>query len=162
MGCSKSSRFRLVKETSDDDANREKGAFCGTPGFMAPEQAFRYNEVDARSDIYALGAVAYYLLSGRPIFVKKNVVELIAAHANDPVPPLTSVVPNISSELDRIVLRCLAKFPEERYASTNDLYADLNATGLQENWDATKAKTWWQNISRPSATLNPARTQLQS
>ena len=141
--------FGLVKETSDDDARREKGAFCGTPGFMAPEQAFRYNEVDARSDIYALGAVAYYLLSGRPIFAKKSVVELIAAHANDPVPPLASFVPNILPKLEQIVLRCLSKFPEDRYATTSDLYADLSSTGLHEKWDATKAKAWWNDVSQP-------------
>ncbi|MCU0713174.1 MAG: protein kinase [Pirellula sp.] len=139
--------FGLVKETSDDATNREKGAFCGTPGFMAPEQAFRYDQVDARSDIYALGAVAYFLLSGRPIFSKSNVIELIAAHANDPVPSLATIVPTISPKLEQIVLRCLKKFPEERYASTIDLYEDLMTTGLHENWDATKAKSWWSERS---------------
>ena len=136
--------FGLVKETSDDESNREKGGFCGTPGFMAPEQAFRYNQVDSRTDIYALGAVAYFMLCGRPIFLRKNVFELIAAHANDPVPPLTSIVPGISSKLEQIVMRCVAKLPEERYASTNDLYDALVSTGLQESWSSAKAKTWWQ------------------
>jgi hypothetical protein len=144
--------FGLVKENSDDEATRQKGGFCGTPGFMAPEQAFRYNQVDLRTDIYALGAVAYFMLCGKPVFSKTNVVELIAAHANDPVPPIKSLVPNISPQLEQIVLRCLAKFPEDRYASTRDLYEDLKSTGLDQHWDSTKAKMWWSRT--PLTTKN--------
>ena len=139
--------FGLVKETSDQDEEKMQGSFCGTPGFMAPEQAFRYNQVDSRSDIYALGAVIYFLLCGRPVFTRKNVVELIAAHANDPVTPLSSVLPNISPELEKIVLRCLAKYPEDRYQSASELHEDLKSTGLQESWDATQARQWWTNVT---------------
>jgi serine/threonine-protein kinase len=155
--------FGLVKETSDDESNREKGGFCGTPGFMAPEQAFRYNQVDSRTDIYALGAVAYFMLGGRPIFLRKNVFELIAAHANDPVPPLATIVPGISPKLEQIVMQCLAKFPEERYASTNDLYNDLVSTGLHENWSSSKAKMWWNQTSTTAknvSTVEVTRTSV--
>jgi serine/threonine-protein kinase len=155
--------FGLVKETSDDESNREKGGFCGTPGFMAPEQAFRYNQVDSRTDIYALGAVAYFMLGGRPIFLRKNVFELIAAHANDPVPPLTTILPGISPKLEQIVMRCLAKFPEERYASTNDLYNDLMSTGLHESWSSAKAKMWWNQTSTTAknvSTVEVTRTSV--
>jgi serine/threonine-protein kinase len=139
--------FGLVKEADDEESTRGKGKFCGTPAFMAPEQAFRYNEVDARSDIYAIGAVAYYLLSGRLVFSNKNVIELIAAHANDPVPPLASLGKKVAPDIETIVMRCLAKQPDDRYYSAQELHDALLATGLHKGWDSTQAKTWWQSHS---------------
>lgn len=135
--------FGLVKEADDEESTRGKGKFCGTPAFMAPEQAFRYDEVDARSDIYAIGAVAYFLLSGKLVFSNRNIIELIAAHANDPIPPLASERTTIAPELEAIVRRCLAKSPEDRYSSAQDLHDALLATDLHKEWNSTKGKNWW-------------------
>ena len=78
---------------------------------MSPEQATGNRELDERSDIYSLGAVAYYLLTGRPPFEGEDGIAVMIAHARDPVVPPSQIRPGIPDDLDRVVLRCLAKDP---------------------------------------------------
>jgi eukaryotic-like serine/threonine-protein kinase len=92
-----------------------EGEILGTPLFMSPEQATAGRELDERSDIYSLGAVAYYLLTGRPPFEGAGGIAVLIAHARDPVVPPSLVRNGIPEDLERVVLRCLAKDPAERF-----------------------------------------------
>ena len=92
-----------------------EGQILGTPLFMSPEQATSAGELDERSDIYSLGAVAYYLLTGRPPFEGDDGIALMIAHARDPVTPPSQVRPDIPDDVEQIVLRCLAKDPDKRF-----------------------------------------------
>ena len=95
---------------------------AGTPEFMSPEQALG-RELDARSDIYALGATAYYVCSGRLPFEGERAVEVLAKHVTEPVPPLASLGVTVPRKLAQVVERCLAKDPAQRPA---------NAAGVAE------------------------------
>src|SRR4051812_25546165 len=99
----------------------DEGKILGTPLFMSPEQVTGARELDARSDIYSLGAVAYYLLTGRPPFNDAGAINVMIAHARDPVVPPSEVVPGLPEDLDRVVLRCLSKHPDARYPDVASL-----------------------------------------
>ncbi|HTQ39938.1 MAG TPA: protein kinase [Pirellulales bacterium] len=122
----------------------QQGSITGSPLFMAPEQAAGDGEPDARSDIYALGAVAYYLLTGHPPFEGDNAVKVLLAHANKNVTPPSKLQPGIQSELEQIVLRCLQKKPADRFPDVATLGAELAATPLHGRWTAADAQAWWQ------------------
>lgn len=118
--------FGLAKHITQDTGTTLSGMVLGTPSFMAPEQAAGKNkEVTVATDIYGLGAVLYYLLTGRPPFVADTpmdaLVQVLEAEAILP----RAVNPLIPAELERICLRCLEKFPQERYHSAAELADDL-------------------------------------
>src|SRR5262249_12038250 len=94
----------------DGDGQRltQGGALAGTPGYMAPEQAGGRADVDGRSDLYSLGAVAYFLLTGQPPFVRATAVQTLAAHLGEPVVPPDRHRPEVPADLQAVVLRCLA------------------------------------------------------
>ena len=108
-----------------------EGQILGTPLFMSPEQATGGRELDERSDIYSLGAVAYYLLTGRPPFEGEDGIAVMIAHARDPVVPPSRVRAGIPEDLERVVLRCLAKDPAERYPDAASLERALGALRLR-------------------------------
>ncbi|HEU0032070.1 MAG TPA: serine/threonine-protein kinase [Kofleriaceae bacterium] len=111
-----------------DDATRtQAGALLGTPMYMSPEQCRDAATVDHRTDIYALGAVLYHALCGRPPFAGTTSANLIAAHlAESPVAP-GARVPELAPEIDALVLRCLAKSAEDRFATMTELARALGA-----------------------------------
>jgi serine/threonine-protein kinase len=119
---------------------------------MAPEQATHGQEVDERSDIYAMGAVAYYLLAGRPPFEGEDGMALLIAHARDPVLPPSRVSPGIPEDLERVVLRCLAKDASERYPDAGSLERALSACACAGDWDQERAARWWRDTDRTPAT----------
>jgi serine/threonine protein kinase len=100
------------------------GTIMGTPNYMSPEQA-RGLSVDPRSDVYALGCVLFELIAGAPPFPAASPINMLAMHANDPAPALSSRAPEVSPEIDALVARCLAKDPDQRYASGAELAAAL-------------------------------------
>lgn len=107
-------------------AKNEAAAFrqrtvVGTPSFMSPEQVNGTEVVDARSDIYCLGGVAYFLLTGVPPFVRATAAETAAAHVREIVIPPDKIRPGVPSDLQAIVLRCLSKNPDDRYQTVDDL-----------------------------------------
>ena len=139
--------FGLAKpmfNTGDVNLTQE-GSITGSPLFMAPEQATGDGIPDARSDIYALGAVAYYLLTGHPPFEADNAVKVLLAHAQKPVVPPSQLQSGIPAELDRIVLRCLEKKADDRYANVTELEAALEHTPLHGVWTRDHASQWWQS-----------------
>jgi eukaryotic-like serine/threonine-protein kinase len=103
------------------DRLTQEGAVAGTPAYMSPEQAGGADGVDARSDIYSLGAVAYFLLTGRPPFVRKTGVQVLAAHLHElPLPP-SALRADLPHDLEAVVLRCLEKDPEKRFPDAESL-----------------------------------------
>jgi eukaryotic-like serine/threonine-protein kinase len=130
-----------------------EGQVLGTPLFMAPEQATGDGRsVDGRSDLYALGAVAYYLLTGRTPFEGDDGLALLIAHARDPVVPPSRARPGIPEDLERVVLRCLAKDPDERFADAEGLERALGECACAGDWDRERAARWWRDADlRPQS-----------
>jgi serine/threonine-protein kinase len=117
----------------------------GTPQYLAPESITTPNTIDARADLYALGAVAYYLLTAEPVFAGRTVLEMCSKHlVETPVPPSRRAARPFSADLEALVLACLAKLPDERPASAEALRAALVACEDAARYDAEEARAWWQ------------------
>ena len=110
---------------------------------MSPEQASGDDDVDARSDIYSLGAVMYYMLTGRPPFESTNPVRVMIAHASQEVVPPREHNAAIPRELEEIVLRCLEKDPDHRYQDVVSLQRALAELVLDDPWSSERAHEWW-------------------
>jgi serine/threonine-protein kinase len=121
------------------------GQILGTPAFMSPEQGIDPWQVDARSDIYSLGAVTYHLLTGRPLFEQPDAVSLLIAHARDPVEPPSRFRPGIPEDLERVALRCVAKDPADRFPNASSLERALSACTCATEWDQERAAQWWRD-----------------
>jgi len=136
--------FGLVKEVAKEDVGTtQQNTLLGTPLYLAPEAITDPNAVGARTDLYALGAVAYQLLTGHPPFEGQTVVEVCSKHLlAEPVPPSLAGA-ELPSGLEDLVLACLAKTPEGRPASAAALRDQLEA--LQTEWTAAEANDWWQS-----------------
>ena len=139
--------FGLVKEqttTSSASGKEVKyGSFSGTPLYMSPEQASAYEDVDGRADIYSLAAVAYYLLTGKPPFSGTNVVQLLAAHANAEVAPPSAANAQVPSDLDQLILKCLAKDAKDRFQDAASLEQAFAHCECADDWTAKRAAAWW-------------------
>lgn len=126
-----------------DSQLTQEGAITGSPLFMSPEQATGEREADVRSDIYSLGAVMYYLLTGRPPFDYQQPMKVIIAHVTEE-PPLPRVLaPAIPASLERIVMTCLAKAPDERFQDAIQLRQALSNVVLDAPWTSERATEWW-------------------
>jgi serine/threonine-protein kinase len=119
---------------------------AGSPLYMAPEQATGAERPDARADLYGLGAVAYYLLTGRPPFTGPTAMALLVSVARDPVEPPSQLRSGVPLDLERVVLRCLAKSPADRYPDANSLERDLAACVAVNEWDFGRAAKWWRAV----------------
>jgi eukaryotic-like serine/threonine-protein kinase len=137
--------FGLVKEFDvDDDAKlTAASAITGTPQYMAPESIRAPETVDARTDIYALGAVAYYLLAGVDVFDGKSVVEVISQHLHQIPERPSARGPAIPADLEAVVLACLSKDPSHRPQSAAELRRRVEACAV-EPWDSELARVWWR------------------
>jgi len=131
------------------------GQILGTPAYMAPEQVGGH-EADARSDLYSLGGVACFLLTGKPPFEGDTLEDLCRAHLAAPPPRLRDRQPDIPEDLEAVITRCLAKEREARFQHVNDLAAALEATDAASAWDSGKAEAWW----RAHATTPPPPGEL--
>jgi serine/threonine-protein kinase len=138
--------FGLAKPTMDNSANPQltmAGTVTGSPLFMSPEQASGDDAIDARSDIYSLGAVMYYMLTGQPPFTGDNPLKVMIAHASQEVVPPRQINPEIPAELEEIVLRCLEKDPDHRFQTVADLRSSLRDVPLDDSWSSDLAAKWW-------------------
>jgi len=142
--------FGLVKhaggEQSEDSQLTAEGSFSGSPLYMPPEQATSFGRVDGRGDIYALGAVAYFLLTGKPPFSGEHALEILMAHARDEAVPLSRLNPDVPNDLEEVVRRCLEKKPEDRFQGAVDLERALAECECADRWTDQKAARWWQEI----------------
>jgi serine/threonine-protein kinase len=123
----------------------ELGVSAGTPAFMSPEQASGAADVDARTDIYSLGTVAYFLLTGRPPFVEATSVQTMAAHLTTAVTPPGMLQPGVPADLEEIVLRCLEKDPAQRFRDVASVEEALSNTSCSVGWSSRAAAEWWSN-----------------
>jgi serine/threonine-protein kinase len=138
-----------------------QGAIAGTPAFMSPEQAAGHADVDGRSDLYSLGAVAYYLLTGRPPFERQTVVQTLAAHLGEPPLPPDRHRPDVPADLQAVVLRCLEKDPARRFADAGELDRALAGCACAGGWTSETAAGWWRERTRPEE-KSTGRCQVSS
>lgn len=126
------------------------GAIAGTPAFMSPEQAAGTITVDGRSDIYSLGAVAYFMLTGRPPFIHATSVETMAAHLSETVESPRQQRREIPIDLEQVVLRCLEKDPTRRFADVIAVERALASCACCNSWSREQAADWWRPVARRS------------
>src|SRR5262245_45803526 len=143
-----------------------EGTILGSPPFMSPEQARGKSDLDARSDIYSVGGVAYSLLTGQPPFVRETAMELLIAHASERVPSPRLVRADIPADLEAVVLRCLEKDRDRRFASVEELERALAGCASAGEWTEEMAAEWWRNhgetvsVRPPESTANKDTTTV--
>jgi len=139
--------FGLVKSvasSSEVSLGTAVGRTPGTPAYMAPEMALG-ETVDGRADLYALGCVAYYLLTGKLVFDAENTFQMVAKHLHhDPEPPSARGGVAVPPELEALILACLAKKPDERPAGAEDLAQSLASIQIEPAWGEAEAREWWK------------------
>lgn len=137
----------------------------GTPAFMAPEMIEEGGSVDPRIDIYAIGCVIYWMLTGSLVFDAVNAVAMMMKHVNDtPDPPSSRSEQHVPPELDAIVMACLAKKSDDRPHDAVELARQLAACPLPEPWTEQRAARWWEahlaELSSDAAPSPPAAPAL--
>jgi len=139
--------FGLVKTEAKGEAEAQlttQGMTSGTPAYMPPELALATGDIDGRADIYALGCVGYWLLTGQYVFESGSPMAMVVDHVNKaPVPPSQRTEMTVPPELDRVIMKCLEKDPAKRYQNTSELADDL-ATCPCHSWDRRSAQEWWE------------------
>ncbi len=138
--------FGVAKGLAATSSLTTEGAVIGTPHYMSPEQASGRSDLDTRSDIYSMGALAFTLFTGRPPFDGRSVSEILRQHLTQEVPRLRDQVPELPSALDDAVRRCLAKDPSARWPSALDFSKALQASG----------DSWWGSLLRRTRAPRPA------
>ncbi len=134
--------FGLVKEIAAE-AGASTQVILGTPAYVAPEAVTDPANIGTAVDLYALGCVGYYLLTGRRVFDGKSAVEICIQHVTGTPAPLSQHVADIAPELELAIMTCLAKRPADRPASANELASLLRAVPPTPGWDVPAAKLWW-------------------
>lgn len=136
-----------------DDEQRQ----VGTPAVMAPEMVRFQAPVDARADLYAVGCVAYWLLTGQRVFEAQSRNDMLIMHAHQkPVVPSRRVALQIHPGLERVVMSCLEKNPAKRPQCARDLALELSFLNLEPTWTNESAEGWWKRM-RPTAVASLAR-----
>jgi eukaryotic-like serine/threonine-protein kinase len=139
--------FGLVKSHGLEGATElnltRDHAVGGTPAFMAPEQVMGDRPLDGRSDIYAVGCLGYWLVTGQMVFTGRTAIEVMMHHAQTvPVPPSERSEVAISNHFDAVILACLEKNPDARPATADALAAELVSIGMT-GWTLEKRLQWW-------------------
>src|SRR5689334_115520 len=153
--------FGLVKAMGDGDREATMltapDSTTGTPAYIAPEMVRGDRVADHRVDIYTLGCVGYWLLTGRLVFQAPNAIQLLYQHANGtPVAPSQRSELEIPAALDRVILACLAKFPEDRPQTALELSRLLAAAVPESSWNQERAHRWWDRHHPSPSGLHPA------
>jgi eukaryotic-like serine/threonine-protein kinase len=161
--------FGLVKDQrqGQEATLSATAAVAGTPLYMSPEAIAAPSQVDARSDLYAVGAVGYFLLTGLPVFASDTVVEICAQHLHTaPVRPSERAGRPFPTDLEDILLRCLEKDPARRFPDALALSESLEASQHAKDWSEAQARQWWEQraaLSRPwNAPLSDVPTENAS
>jgi len=132
------------------DRMTERGQITGTPAFISPEQGRGDTNLDGRSDIYALGCVAYWLLTGQIVF-EGTPMEMVASHIKDPPrPPSDATLTSIPPELEALILQCLEKNPADRPRTAREVHDALEALDLPPSWSKGRAAAWWRTHHAPA------------
>lgn len=139
--------FGLVRDYRNVQSETDKDGFAGTPWFMAPEMIRDPAASEPRSDLYALGGLAYYLLTGRHVFDEPTAQAVLEQQLNDPPTPPSAVTDNpISEEMEQIILQCLEKDPAQRPASALELAARLAECPTAHDFTPEDSAAWWQSF----------------
>jgi serine/threonine protein kinase len=161
--------FGLVKsvnEHSDAPAAREvPGAdgIIGTPNFIAPEAIKDCNQSDVRSDLYSLGALGYFLLTGREVFDGDSIAELCRQHLSEtPVTPSARTGGNFNPQLEALLMRCLEKDPANRPQSAREMLQSLTASRVAESWTPERRTAWWVEHRQQMARATQPTAPLES
>jgi eukaryotic-like serine/threonine-protein kinase len=144
----------IPKEDADGGALTREGTIAGTPAYISPEQAGGEGGIDPRCDLYSVGALAYFLLTGQPPFAGRSAAKMLAAHLYETPAALPADVP---ADLVAVVRRCLAKAPAERWpnaASLESAFAETTAPA----WTADDARAWWSRVGAHRETSAAAAT----
>ena len=141
--------FGLVKPQQREGPTQlditAENAARGTPGFMAPEQVVGDREPDGRSDIYALGCLGYWLVTGRLVFTGRTAIETILQHVQgEPVPPSQRSSLEVPRSFDELILACLAKNPDDRPPTADDVAARLSA--IERECSDDSVREWWEQL----------------
>ena len=165
--------FGLVKELGTDSQSTTEASLTGTPLYLAPESITAPDTVDGRSDLYAVGGVAFWLLTGTHVFDGKTIVEVCSHHLRTlPESPSARLGAPVPRDLEEIILRCLAKSPADRYADAEALGHALDACEAAEEWSNDRAAAWWKahraeadaarpKMMRPSRMPGPIEVDLE-
>jgi hypothetical protein len=139
--------FGIVKLThspSRETIVTQENVLRGTPAFIAPEQVLSAGEIDSRADIYSVGCVAYWLLTGDLVFRGETPIAVMMHHAHTrPVPVSERTELPVPPELDRLILSCLEKDPARRPQSARELSRQLGGIPLATPWNEERADVWW-------------------
>lgn len=146
--------FGLVKDLgAEDEAMSRTDMVVGTPLYLAPEVIEDPAAVGPHADLYALGAVAYCLVTGKPVFEAKTVVALCSQHLGmTPLRPSERLGAPVPGDLEAVIMACLAKRPEDRPASARALSDALDTLGDAHAWTEAAARTWWKSFRTRSQT----------
>jgi serine/threonine-protein kinase len=139
--------FGLVKTvgTERESVNLTgEGTFTGSPAFMSPEQAMGRKQLDARTDIYNVGAVAYFLITGKLPFDRESALQMLHAHAYEPLVPIHEFNDAVPADLQRVILRCLEKDPDSRFQDAVTLERALAECASTNAWTTERAEEWWR------------------
>lgn len=156
--------FGLVKAIGEEGMEATlltaPDATTGTPAYIAPEMVRGDGVADHRVDIYALGCVAYWLVTGRLVFQAPNAIQMMYQHANaQPIPPSQRSELEIPAALDEAILACLAKNPDDRPQNAGDLSRRLGAAMSEESWTEDRAHRWWDRHHPESVQPHPAESE---
>jgi serine/threonine protein kinase len=138
--------FGLVQDAAiGPDANRLTliGSIVGSPPFMSPEQASG-KPLDVRSDIYSVGTLAFYMLTGQPPFPRDTPMQMLMAHAYEPVQAMASLHSGVPADVEAVVLRCLEKDPANRWPDARSLEHALASCACANEWTEEDAESWWR------------------
>jgi len=140
--------FGLVKDLGAQDATAQD-IVAGTPAYLSPEALADPNTIGPSSDLYAVGAVGYYLLTGEEVFERKSIVELLRAQLLDPpTPPHERLGAPVPEALEQLIMDCLNKDPANRPQSAAVLRRTLDTVDLSAPWTEDEARIWWTNHRR--------------
>ena len=134
--------FGLVKEMEADDDDGD--SVSGTPAYIAPEAINAPDQIGPASDLYAVGAVAYFMLTGTTVFEARSVVQILLHHTETPpVPPSARCDREIPADLEAIVMQCLEKRPDARPPGARELIEALDQLENARSWTEVDARAWW-------------------
>ncbi len=146
---------RELTQANPSGLGTQDGGLTGTPSCMAPEQISYSKPLDARTDIYGIGCVAYWLLTGRQVFEASTVWTVILQHLQDqPTPPSVRSGLNIPWDLEGVILACLEKDPERRPQTAEALDRLLLTCGCATQWTQDSAKAWWREHPAAQETVS--------
>jgi len=155
--------FGLVRITADSEQTSQltetgEGKILGTPAYLAPESVTGSDPVDGRSDLYAVGCVAFFLLTGHNVFEANSAMSMAVAHATETPQAPSSRGVDVPKALDALILQCLRKRPSERPHDAYALSQELARVPLEQPWDNERAEAFWNGHLADKAFVDATRT----